>query len=553
MSVATEESKKSVSKASQSRSSWGFRFLVAVVGAAISFWLASRQNVHNLPPLPTLKERLWFVAPTLFEGAVGLVFLIWIGLLFREVGERATPKIIGNTTATEVAKKRRWTAFRTALFVVYVLVTIPSFGGPYFQYLWPGYPQWISHAARPIFDVLTVLGAFVSSSRRRRNQKPQPGTGYGDDKGPWLDDRQRTFIAIALLGVAAILFIHHAVRNLPPSRVAQITVISALVLLVVLVALLKNFKKPEQNASQSEIQQRSLTAGDGTPSPRKWSGKVAVWVTLTLMMVAVFSPIPRQFKTAAFFAPIGILVIWGVALSKLKLWTYGLTRKGETDRALEMDRRLSRFPGYGSSLAGPILFNAGRYAEVRDIVRPLAFDQQGNPHLTSMELYTYALALENDGMQVEAQKLLEAAVEVPQRTAGFHVALATCLLDQKKDAERARELLELAMATPDTQSTSYGRTSDHLMRLARYAWALAACGRREQAEAQIEKAFASSNGLKDRDLAGLHYFAGEAWRSLREWRKARTAFDEALRLSPDGPAATGTKKALAKMREESQG
>jgi tetratricopeptide (TPR) repeat protein len=143
-------------------------------------------------------------------------------------------------------------------------------------------------------------------------------------------------------------------------------------------------------------------------------------------------------------------------------------------------------------------------------------------------------------------------VQVPQKTAGFHVALATCLLGQKKDAERARELLELALATPGTQSSGYGQLSDHLARLARYAWALAACGRRDEAEAQLKKAFAGSTGLRDRDLAGLHYFAGEAWRSLREWKKARAAFDEAMRLSPDGPGSTGSKKALAKMREEAQ-
>ncbi len=158
----------------------------------------------------------------------------------------------------------------------------------------------------------------------------------------------------------------------------------------------------------------------------------------------------------------------------------------------------------------------------------------------------------NDGKEAEAQKLLEAAVQVPQRTAGFHVALATCLLSQKKDAEHACELLEQAMATPDLQGSGYGRLSDHLMRLGRYTWALAAAGRREEAETQLNKAFAGSSGLKERDLAGLQYFAGEAWRSLSEWKKARTAFDEALRLSPDGSAATSVQKALAKMREEAR-
>jgi tetratricopeptide (TPR) repeat protein len=112
--------------------------------------------------------------------------------------------------------------------------------------------------------------------------------------------------------------------------------------------------------------------------------------------------------------------------------------------------------------------------------------------------------------------------------------------------------MELALATPDPPMPAYEQNADHVRRLGRYAWALAAAGRREEAEAQLNKAFAGSGGLKERDLAGVHYYAGEAWRSLGEWKKARAAFEEAMRLSPDGPATTGSQKALAKMREEAR-
>jgi Tfp pilus assembly protein PilF len=556
MSLPTRESKKSDSKKSWLSLSWGIRFMIAAAGVAVSFWLASRQDVHHLPALPTFQERFWVVAPTLLAGAVGILFLIWIGFLFREAGERATPKIINSETAAEAAKNKRWTALKTALFVIYILVTVPSFGGLYFKYLWPGYPEWISHMTRPIFDALTFLGAFVASVRRNRSQKPQPGTGYGEEKGPWLDDRQRTFIAVALIGVAIVFAIHHAVRNLPPVTALRITLISAAVLGAILLALMQSTRKPEQTPEQSVPHSdiAGMAAGPGARAPRrgKLGAKAATWIIITIVFVVMISHVPNQVKTIVFFTPIGILIIWTVVLTKLKRWTYDLTRQGEFDRALQMDRRFSRIPGYGAPLEGPILFNAGRYPEAQAFVRPFAFDEQGKPKLTSAEYYTYALALENDGKEAEAQKLLEAAVQVPQRTAGFHVALATCLLSQKKDAERARELLEQALAFPDLQTTAYGRNSDLAMRIARYAWALAACGRREEAEAQIEKAFAGSGGLKPRDLAGVHYFAGEAWRSLGEWKKARAAFEEALRLSPDGPAASGTQKALAKMREEAQ-
>jgi tetratricopeptide (TPR) repeat protein len=108
------------------------------------------------------------------------------------------------------------------------------------------------------------------------------------------------------------------------------------------------------------------------------------------------------------------------------------------------------------------------------------------------------------------------------------------------------------MAFPERPMLAYERNSDHVKRLGRYAWALAAAGRRPEAEKKLQEAFAGSASLKDRDLAGLKYFAGEAWRSMGEWKQARESFNEAMRLSPEGPPASGSKKALAKMREEAQ-
>jgi len=488
----------------------------------------------------------------LIEGAAGILFLIWIGLLFREAGERATPKIINSATAAEAAKKKRWTALKSALFVVFILASVPTVGGMYFKYLWPGYPEWISHAARPVFDVLGTLGAIFGSIRRNRSQKPQEGTGFGAEKGPWLDDRQRNFIAVALIGVALVFGIHYAVRNLPPTTVVRITPISATIVAVILFALLQAIKKPEQSAPHSDIAAMNVTPVRNTQSRKKISAKAAMWIWSGVLVLVMISHVPSQVKTIVFFAPFGILIIGAIALTKLKMWIHGLSKQGEYDRALQANRRFSWIPGYGFSLEGLILFNAGRYSEARIVLQPLAFDEQNKPRLTSTELYIYALALENDGKEAEAQALFEAAVQVPQHTASMHVSLATCLLCQKKDAERARELLETAMATTDTQRSGYGGNSDYLMRVGRYAWALAACGRRQEAEAKLQEAFADSSRLKPRDLAQLHYFAGETWRSLSEWRKARTEFDEAMRLSPEGPPATDSRKAMTKMREEAE-
>ena len=127
------------------------------------------------------------------------------------------------------------------------------------------------------------------------------------------------------------------------------------------------------------------------------------------------------------------------------------------------------------------------------------------------------------------------------------VALATNLLEQNKDPERSRELLEQAMATPARQSTAYGQRSDEAKRAARYAWALASCGRKKDAETQIDAALSKALGLKDSDLAGVHYFIGEAWKACGATNKAREALQQAIRLRPEGVTAIGAKKALAKL------
>jgi tetratricopeptide (TPR) repeat protein len=286
---------------------------------------------------------------------------------------------------------------------------------------------------------------------------------------------------------------------------------------------------------------------------RKMWNKVAFWSYFTFIALAMISPLSSTEKTIVFVSSVALLLIYAKVLSRVRLWIYFVGKRGEFDRALRLNCQFAWIPGYGDSLEGPILFNAGRYREAQSFLEPLAYDAKGEPRLTSLEFYTYALALNNDGREAEAEKLLEAAVQVPQRTKGIHVALASCLLSQKKDPERACGLMEQALAATDLQSTSYGRDSDRMTRIALYAWALAACGRRPEAEARMQEALAGAASLKDAERAGVLYFAGEAWRAMGEWRKARATFQEALMLSPEGPAATGSQKALKRMREEAGG
>jgi len=98
-------------------------------------------------------------------------------------------------------------------------------------------------------------------------------------------------------------------------------------------------------------------------------------------------------------------------------------------------------------------------------------------------------------------------------------------------------------------SDRYEARADQMRRLGRYAYALAACGRRQEAEAKLQEAFAGARDFRSGDLAGVQYFAGEAWRTMGETAKARAAFKDAMRLSPTGVSFMSAKKGLAKLGE----
>ena len=270
------------------------------------------------------------------------------------------------------------------------------------------------------------------------------------------------------------------------------------------------------------------------------------FIVFSVLFMGYIFPGQRIFWTVF----IVFVLLYFLTIQRLKIWTYGLARRGENDKALVINRRLSRIPGYGSSLEGLILFNAGRYAEARAFSRPKAFDKQGNPLLTSIDFYIYALTLVDDGQEAEGEKLLREAVQAPQCKGSMKIALAACLLTQRKEPDYARKLMEEAMMGPQRPITAFGERADRARRIAQYGWALASCGNRQESEARIQEAFALADGLNGSDLAGVHYFAGEAWRAMGDPSKARSAFQETLRLSPNGCIAISARKAQARLDED---
>jgi tetratricopeptide (TPR) repeat protein len=133
---------------------------------------------------------------------------------------------------------------------------------------------------------------------------------------------------------------------------------------------------------------------------------------------------------------------------------------------------------------------AGRYSEALELLKDSAFDEKGSPLLKSRYLYYYAIALISEEKYSKAESLLEAAVVASQKKEDYlSFSLAECLLSQKKESNRALDLVEQVRINLNRKSHS----KQHRLRLAQCnaisAWALAACGRREEAETRLQEAF----------------------------------------------------------------
>jgi tetratricopeptide (TPR) repeat protein len=347
--------------------------------------------------------------------------------------------------------------------------------------------------------------------------------------------------------ILATLAAHWIAKQYFPAHQELITRVAGLVSAAALVSAMAFFQRQASAISAPAAFQDAQ--GRTTPQGMHRKVRSAIYLSLyaAIIVVLMLQPLPLRTRTAIFRAQFGVVLLWSWGVRGIKRHIYVLGNRGQYDRALHLDRFWSATPLYGSPLAGSILFNAGRYREAQAWLKPLAFDAQGNPRLTSVALYTYALALVNDDRTAEAQGLLEAAAQASPNPGPLQVALATCLLSQGKDPRRACSLMETAMAGPQKDASTYLVRADQARRIGRYAWALAAAGRRNEAQAKIDEALAMGSDLRPEDAAGVQYFVGEAWRALNDKVKAKAAFDQAITLRPDGVTALSVRKALAKM------
>ena len=196
------------------------------------------------------------------------------------------------------------------------------------------------------------------------------------------------------------------------------------------------------------------------------------------------------------------------------------------------------------------MLQAGRYREALDLLKDSAFDEKGRPRLTNVNLYFYAVALMNEDRNAEAQELLEAAIQVPQKMDYFRFALADCLLSQNKDASRACELVEQVMANLKKKRNAAQQRTFMAHCIAVRAWALACCGRREESETRLQEALSGSKGFEAREVAALKTVAGVTWQTLGDLKRARAAFQEAAKLYPHGDVGLRARRKLAELGAE---
>ncbi len=525
----------------------GVQFIVALAGAVGCIWFSQKMpiDMHHLPP--DLAGKLRAIAPSLGVFLVGMCCFFWAATLYKNWEQRVEARKAESEGKKVSARPEVSTQTRILWRAGYFLVCVVLMGFRYINILWPTRSLTIEK-----YDVFALAAAVAAGLLlQHRGQKTliaRRDDEFGRKREPIAVDTTTIVAAAIALSAVAGWAVYKAAKMLAPTHERAIFSIGIAIVAAAFGFVFEMLKKNRQDQGSGNIQAITADAEAKNISRRK-TRNIAVLMAFEAVLLGVLSISMRPgIKEAIFYGQFALLFVLMRALGSLKLWTLRLARAGQYERALRLNRIWVNIPGYGRSLEGSILLNAGRYSEAMTFLKPLAFTSQGKPKFRSIELYTYAIALENSGNLAEAEILLDEAVrEAPDRE-GFKVALATCLLAQEKRAGDACHLLEEALRAGNGR-TSYANRSDGIKRVARYAWALASSGRRTEAEQKINEVLAEGRTLKPGDEAGVHYFVGETWRVMRETSKARAEFEKALSMAPDGNTAMNVQKGLAKLKD----
>ncbi len=139
----------------------------------------------------------------------------------------------------------------------------------------------------------------------------------------------------------------------------------------------------------------------------------------------------------------------------------------------------------------------------------------------------------------EVVPILEAAIKISPTASLSYVSLGEWYLDQEVDAERAVELLDIALA-----NTLPKHTVLYAAQHAISAQALALTGHTIRARASIETALAALAKMPASTASQVNRRIGYAHKGLGEIEVARTHFNRAIELNPNGLSGKLARQAL---------
>jgi tetratricopeptide (TPR) repeat protein len=214
-------------------------------------------------------------------------------------------------------------------------------------------------------------------------------------------------------------------------------------------------------------------------------------------------------------------------------------RRVEWIKRFSIDRTL--YDGTRSS----VLISAGRPQEAEEIVSK-GLKTERVKKAAGLHLDNLGLALMDQGRYEEAEAMFRRSLQAYPDRGGAYDGLAELLI-LRGEPGPSLEAAEQALTREQSRGWLYRRLSPGTCgrMWANRAWALAALGRRRDAEQAILNAFTEIGTKDNPELAGVHYGAGMMRASLGDMRQAQEEWSAAKRLDPDGRYGRKADQALA--------
>jgi hypothetical protein len=221
--------------------------------------------------------------------------------------------------------------------------------------------------------------------------------------------------------------------------------------------------------------------------------------------------------------------------NRIMVWVYkgGLPRVDTALKVLPASHRLLYFRAI-------FIYQNQQFTDAESIIRKLLASRTdyANPNVV-VELLMLSECWMRQQRFEEVIPLLEAAIKISPVASLTYADLAEWYLDHEVDAERAVDLLDIALAnTPTKQIILYAAQQ------AISAQALALTGRTIRAKASINTALAAIDKMAAITASEVNRRIGNAYQALGETEVARTHFTRAVELDPNGIYGNLARQAL---------